>query len=166
MIDLEMIWFIVFGALAVASAIKAVTSRDIMHSALFFGLMLLCVALVYISLNAEFIAAVQVLIYMGAIIVLILFVIMLTGGVEETLRDTTKTSWMIPVALSLLFILLLANSLNVITGEYTPEAWTLGIRDIGVSMLNEHLFPFEVISLVLLVAMAGTIFVIKGGWMK
>ncbi|RLI93982.1 MAG: hypothetical protein DRO92_03470 [Candidatus Altiarchaeales archaeon] len=155
MIDIELIWFSAFGVLTIISAINVVISRNVIHSALSLGFMMLCVALLYISLNAEFIAMVQILVYIGAVIVLILFVIMLTGGIEKTVMK----SILIPLIPSLLFIILIINSINV--GWYKPVVWKYNVKDIGNLILNEYVFPFEVISLILLVAMVGTIFITK-----
>jgi len=155
MIDIELVWFSAFGVLTIISAINVVISRNVIHSALSLGFMMLCVALLYISLNAEFIAMVQILVYIGAVIVLILFVIMLTGGIEKTVMK----SILIPLIPSLLFIILIINSINV--EWYKAGVWKYNVKDIGNLILNEYVFPFEVISLILLVAMVGTIFITK-----
>jgi NADH-quinone oxidoreductase subunit J len=75
---LELIAFLIIALITLLSAISVISSKEIFHSALFLALMLLGVAGLFIMLNAEFLAAIQVLIYAGAIIVLILFAIMLT----------------------------------------------------------------------------------------
>ncbi|MCS4541197.1 MAG: NADH-quinone oxidoreductase subunit J [Euryarchaeota archaeon] len=74
----DLLAFLVLGLTAIVSSILVLESKEIFHSALYLALMFVCVAGLFILLNAEFLAAIQILIYAGAVIVLILFAIMLT----------------------------------------------------------------------------------------
>ena len=74
----EELAFLILSLLSISSSILVLKSKEIVHSALYLALMFICVAGLFILLNAEFLAAIQILIYAGAVIVLILFAIMLT----------------------------------------------------------------------------------------
>ena len=157
----EVIFYFV-AALAVLGALGVVLARNVVHSALFLVLALLAVAGVFILLSAEFLAIVQVLIYGGAVTILILFAMMLTR-----VRDT-------PQALDgpqRPFAALAAGAflgLSVVS-VVTTDAWD-GVEEINVvsfNALGDPLFrnwaaPFEVASLVLLVALIGAIILARG----
>ncbi|MEM2933986.1 MAG: NADH-quinone oxidoreductase subunit J [Methanocellales archaeon] len=80
---LDLLLFLALAAIIVLAAIGVVWTRLVVHSAIYLALTFICVAGLYVLLNAELLAAIQVLIYVGAIVVLIIFGIMLTGGGEE-----------------------------------------------------------------------------------
>ena len=148
---------IVFAFLAgimLASAVGMVTSRNAVYSALYLVLNFVTIAVFYIVLNAPFIAMVQITVYAGAIVVLFLFVIMLLGA--ERLRGATATGWQFYAAL-VLGLVLLAALLTQVTGSVAPEQ-TLPELDaspeaIGTALFGSYVFPFEVTSILLLVAM-------------
>ena len=166
--NLTLILFIVVAAVAVASAAGLLISRNAVYAALFLVLNFASVAVFYLLLGAPFIALAQVTVYAGAIMVLFLFVIMLLGG--EKLPRVKVLPWQRPAAIALAAILfveagfllfqrvqLTANLANPIAAVNTTE-----YLQIFASMLfKEYLLPFEVTSIVLLVAMIGTIVLTK-----
>ena len=140
-----------------------VTLKNIFHSLLFLALSFLGVAGVYLLLSADFLAAVQVLIYIGAIVVLMMFALMLTHRVMTTnLSQTLGQWWMtsLPVALGILVILFRVFVVYP-WGVEAPAgaAPTTGI--IGQTLLTKYVLPFELASIVLLVAMVGAIILAK-----
>ncbi len=150
--------FYVIAALAVAGGLGVVLGRNTVYAALFLILSLLAVAGVYILLASEFLALVQILIYAGAITVLMLFALMLTraGDLPETM---TGAQWpLAAIASSLLMGLLV---ITVATSNWPGDEDGM-ITRIPFELLGEALFrqwavPFEIASLVLLVALVGAI---------
>src|SRR6266576_4539863 len=93
--SIELILFYIFGAIAVASAILVVASRNVVHSAAFLGATLFAVAGLFLTLHAEFLAGVQVIVYVGGILVLFVFVIMLISLERSTTERQFNRQWMI-----------------------------------------------------------------------
>jgi NADH-quinone oxidoreductase subunit J len=158
------ILFLVIGAFILVAAVLAVTARNIIHAALWLIASFFAVGALYFLMEAEFLGVAQVLVYVGAISILILFAIMLT-------RDTTNAEdhrmdrrwWTALVAAAALFGLLLAPT--VLTTEWAtvppPQpgqpAGIATAREIGTAFMREYLLPFEVASILLLVALVGAI---------
>ncbi len=150
--------FYLLSFIIIISAIYVVTLRNIFHSALFLILTLFSVAGIYILLNAEFLAAVQVLIYVGAISVLIIFAIMLTSQLAAKRISQSNEQVMIGIFVCAGFLLAslgsLANTVWRIVDKPLPENNTLTI---GKLLMNEYVLPFEVVSVVLLAALIGAV---------
>ncbi len=152
------IGFYTFGLLSVAGAIGMVTARRLVHSALFLVASFLGVAAVYLLLGADFLAAVQVLIYAGAVMILMLFAIMLTPGQTEEggARHLGQKLGAGLVAVSFLvvagFTLLRTNWSLVATPADQPTT-----EAIGKLLLSSYVLPFEMASVLLLAAMVGAI---------
>lgn len=154
--------FYVVAAVTVLGALGVVLARNIVHSALFLVLALLAVAAVFILLAAEFLAIVQVLIYGGAVAILILFVMMLTR-VRETPEalDGPQRPFAALAAGAFLGISLTAIFSADWPGE-TDEATVVSIEDIGSQLFTTWAVPFEIASLVLIVALVGAIILARG----
>jgi len=166
--NLTLILFIVLAAVAVASAVGLLVSRNTVYAALFLVLNFATVAVFYLLLGAPFIALAQVTIYAGAIMVLFLFVIMLLGS--EKLPRGQVLPWQRPMAIILVAILLaeagflLFQRLKLTATLANPEAsinTTDSLRTLGMLLFNQYLLPFEVTSVLLLVAMVGVIVLTK-----
>jgi NADH-quinone oxidoreductase subunit J len=137
-----------------------VTSRNAVHAALFLVINFSTIAVFYLVLNAPFLAMVQVAVYAGAIMVLFLFVIMLLGA--EKLEVTSKLAWQRPLALLLALALVLEGGYLFIERLGTQPAVTEALVDsspqaVGDLLFDGYLFPFEITSVLLLVAMIGAI---------
>ncbi|MCI0520354.1 MAG: NADH-quinone oxidoreductase subunit J [Chloroflexi bacterium] len=157
----NIILFAILAVVAVVAALGMLFSRSAVYAALFLILNFATVAVFYLLLNAAFIALTQVTVYAGAIMVLFLFVIMLLGA-EHTGR-TPAAWWMQPLALSLGGVLLV-ETLYIIFAQrlHLPAAVVadpaFGAPDsVGKILFNQYLLPFEVTSILLLVAMIGAI---------
>jgi len=154
--------FYIVAGLTIFFAFRIVISRNIFHSAIFLALALIGVAAVYLYLDAEFLAVVQILIYVGAVVTLFIFAIMLTEKMHDrTIRQANKgvlTSAI--VALALFYILI-----NVIEKGAWRESAARdgGLRELGRSLMSTYALPFEVMSLLLLVALVGAIVIGKTG---
>ena len=152
----EVIFYFV-AALTVLGALGVVLARNVVHSALFLILALLAVAGVFILLSAEFLAIVQVLIYGGAVTILILFAMMLTRvrDMPQAL-DGPQKPFAALAAAAFLGLSVLAAVSTEWPGE-TEQITLVPFRDLGESLFRNWAAPFEVASLVLLVALIGAI---------
>ncbi|HXQ32758.1 MAG TPA: NADH-quinone oxidoreductase subunit J [Anaerolineales bacterium] len=164
---LDLALFLTLAIVAVASSLGMLVSRNAVYAALFLVLNFVTVAVFYLLLGAPFIAMAQITVYAGAIMVLFLFVIMLLGA--ESL--TGIGSWrkiLFPGALAVILFLEAAYLLIVKArpaGDVLrPEAVVNtmdNLRQLGTSLFRDYLLPFEVVSILLLVAMVGAIILTK-----
>jgi len=158
----EEVIFYVVAAVTVIAAIGVVTARNVVHSALFLILALLAVAGVFILLAAEFLAIVQVLIYGGAVTILVLFAMMLTRvrDMPAALDGPQR-----PFAALAAGAFLAMSIVAVTTTEWPGETETINvisIEQIGNALFTTWAVPFEVASLVLMVALIGAIVLARG----
>lgn len=161
MITLKQFAFIVMALVVLGPALLVVTVKNIFHSLLFLALSFLGVAGVYLLLSADFLAAVQVLVYIGAVIILMMFALMLTHRVmTNTLRQATKQWWLaLPVSAGVFGVLYRVFVMN--HWQYHPAAQRPTTGIIGEALLTRYVLPFELASIVLLVAMVGAIVLAK-----
>jgi len=163
--------FVAFAAILVVSSLLVILHRNPLTSALFLVLAFCSLAAIYLLLHAEFIGLVQVVVYAGAIMVLFLFVIMylnLGHDVESgaTLVLRRGLGWLLGAALVAEGVLLLRGRLAL--GPATPAALTGAALDpgntqqVGLLLYSRYLFPFEITSIILLVAMIGAIVIARG----
>jgi NADH-quinone oxidoreductase subunit J len=162
--------FVVTSLAAVFAAVMVVTRRNPIHSAMFLILNFLCIAVLYLLLNFQFIAIIQVMIYAGAIMMLVIFVIMLLSAEEEGRKRKIRVSFAQMLGIVLVFILfallIFGVAVNVLPGEqgeFTPERVAeLGdIKTIAGLLFTKFLFPFEVASIILLVGIIGAVILSK-----
>jgi NADH-quinone oxidoreductase subunit J len=151
--------FYLIAALMVVSAIRVVTSNNVVHAALWLVLVLAGVAAQYILAAAEFVAVSQVLVYVGAVMVLFLFGIMLTRAQIGAERDLNNRNWAIgiPVALILLGLLAWAIIDNYGDDKLPEAAGPRDTQDIADAVLAPYLVPFLALSFILLAAAIGAI---------
>jgi NADH-quinone oxidoreductase subunit J len=159
---MNLLIFYVLAIIAAGSAMMVVTLKNIFHSALFLVLAFFSIAGLYVILNAEFLAAVQVLIYVGAITILMIFAIMLTHQLfSKSLRQVNEQ--VIPASL----IVLVFFALSIFT--LVKTAWPISggqlpsdrIFEMGRLLMSDYVIPFEVVSIVLLVALIGAIIIAR-----
>lgn len=139
-------------------ALFVVMSRDIFHSAVFLVLTLLGVACVYLYLDAEFLAGVQILIYIGAIMTLFIFAIMLTSDTKVKLARRINLRLALSAAASFAIFAIFLKIIRL--DAWQPQVLDpapLGLAQIGKSLMTDFGLPFEVISLVSLAALIGAI---------
>lgn len=160
----ELIIFIILGAVAIASAIGMLISKHAVYAALFLVLNFATVAIFYLMLGSPFIALSQVTVYGGAIMVLFLFVIMLLGA--ETIK--AELSWKKVAAPLVLAVVLLIQAFLVVvskTGvsDLAADSTVAGASPVPLaeSLFTTYLLPFEITSILLLVAMVGAIVLTK-----
>ena len=164
---IDLILFLILALVAIATAVGMLLSRNAVYSALFLVLNFATVAVFYILLGAPFIAMAQITVYAGAIMVLFLFVIMLLGA-DKIPGKLDWRKFIAPVVLAGILVVetvyLLAFR-GVPTGAVThPDASVNSVESLqrmGMILFNEYLLPFEVTSILLLVAMVGAIVLTK-----
>jgi len=166
--DLTFILFIVLAVTAIATAAGLLVSRNAVYAALFLVLNFATVAVFYLMLGAPFIAMAQVTVYAGAIMVLFLFVIMLLGA--EKLPKGEVLPWQRPLAIGTAAILL-AEAVYLLFARVQTSALILppgtaansmeSLRTMAKELFGTYLLPFEVTSILLLVAMVGAIVLTK-----
>lgn len=142
--------------ITVGSALMIVVSRNLIHAVVYLILSFVGVAGLYLTLSAEFIAMVQILVYVGAIAVLMLFAIMLT---PRAARDNSETLMRYP-ALILMGLIIAAGTfvaLETNWGAMRGEAIGEQTRIIGESLINEFVLPFEIAAVLLTAALVGAI---------
>jgi NADH-quinone oxidoreductase subunit J len=156
--------FILFGAMAVGCALAMVAQRNPLYSAISLIGVFVSLACLYMTLQAPFIAAVQVIVYAGAIMVLVVFVIMLLN-VEEEARRPVRLHFLIPLGI-LLAAILIGEAAFILKLPGTPsriDAYGQRPSDVGLTasigtgLFTEYLLPFEVTSVLILMALVGAI---------
>ncbi len=161
----DQFFFLLFALLLLAGAVAVVTMRNLFHAALCMAFCFFAVAGLFVFLQADFLAVVSVLIGIGAIAILIIFAIMLTRGVGVGAAGLTRR-W--PLALTLVVIVF-----GVLTTVFTGFAWPTtqpppvgddAITTLGIALVDpsQYLIPFEVVGVMLVAALIGSIYIARG----
>jgi NADH-quinone oxidoreductase subunit J len=155
------IFFYALAALGLFAALMVVTRKNPVHAAMFLVFAFFCVAGIYVTLSAEFIAAVQVLVYAGGIVVLFLFVIMLVplrAGLAPLPVRRGAAALLLAALVAGAFMVFFQRARDSEVSRLTPDLSTLGqIEVVGDALYTRYLLPFEVASVLLLVAMIGAV---------
>jgi len=163
---MEQVFFFYFAFVIAAASVLVVAVRNPIYSALALLIMFFHVAGLYVTLHAEFLAAVQIIVYAGAILVLYLFVVMLLNLRQD---DRYHRQWPMATAVGVTLVIeaVILTAMKgwttpvVGTGTETTVGGTSNSEAIGDVLYSTYLFPFEVASLILLVAMIGAIILAK-----
>jgi NADH-quinone oxidoreductase subunit J len=156
----HLILFLIFGAICVAGAINLLVQRHPINSALSLVVVMGALAVEYLLLGAEFVAAVQVIVYAGAIMVLFVFVIMLlNAGTEERTEGGSYVAMIVGIPGLLIGSVLVAWVLLVHSGTRSVDAGALSgsPKELAPLLFHEFLLPFEVTSILVLVAIMGAV---------
>jgi NADH-quinone oxidoreductase subunit J len=163
-------WLVFLGTalVAIIASILMVTRRNPIHAALLMILTFLCTAVLFFLLQRPFIGIIQVLVYAGAIMMLIVFVIMLLE-LEEELLGILRISYSKTVGVLCVLLIMLGLFFAVFggargpSGGYTPEKMSeLGsVRAVGKLLFTDYLLPFEIVSVLLMAAIVGAIVLAK-----
>lgn len=155
--------FLVIAAVSVFAAVQLVTVKNLVHGALYLVIALLGVATTFLLLTAEFLAWVQVLIYVGAVIVLLLFGLMLTRApIGKTALDRQQKLVAAPVAIAL-FLVTMPVLWRYFDGrQISFDSGAAGNTEaLGTELFTRFVLPFEVVSVLLLAALVGAVFLAK-----
>jgi NADH-quinone oxidoreductase subunit J len=167
---MELLFFYVFGGVAIGSAVLVVTNKNVLHAALFLILTFFCVAAIYIILRAEFLAAVQILLYVGAVMALFIFTILLINVMQaQFLRQFHGQR---PLA-GILVVALLGETMFLLLSDFRgnfplmqevpPETMSkVGLQTLSNLLLTDYLLLFEVASVLLLAALIGAVVLARG----
>lgn len=156
--------FVYLAAVIIATSVLAVTRRHPVHSVLWMLVVFVHIAVLYLFLHAEFLAVIQLIIYAGAVLVLFLFVLMLLNLRPPDMEGRFQRHWGLGAALAASFLALLAVTLARSRITVEPGSWTMdlvqqdsNIRILGKVLFTDFLLPFEIASLILLVAILGAV---------
>lgn len=149
--------FVLVGLISAVSAVLSVTTRHVVHAALWLVVCLGTVAGCYVVLGAELVALVQVLIYVGAVVVLVLFALMLTRAPIGPNQELSTPWWqrLLAAALGLALTALLAATLVPLVGEGALEPRNGDTRAVSAAVFGTWVWPFELLSVLLLAALIG-----------
>jgi NADH-quinone oxidoreductase subunit J len=151
--------FVIVAIFTLGGAVGVVATRNVVHAALFLLLSLLGAAGAYLLLFAEFLALVQVLIYGGAVTIVVLFAVMLTRSSEYP-RITDNRQWPLGLITAIVLAVILGAAFwlapDVVAEPQAPE-----FKELGASLFTKWALPFEIASLVLLVALIGAIIIAR-----
>lgn len=157
-----------FAGLAIGCAISMVAQRNPLYSAISLIGVFISLACLYVTLAAPFIAAVQVIVYAGAIMVLVVFVIMLLN-VEEEERRPMRMRSLIPIGIGLAAALFAETAFIIFFVQASPGTPTRNVSDVGLTssigagLFTSYLLPFEITSILLLMAVVGAMTLARGG---
>jgi NADH-quinone oxidoreductase subunit J len=160
--------FILFAGMAVGCAISVVVQRNPLYSAISLIGVFISLACLYVTLAAPFIAAVQVIVYAGAIMVLVVFVIMLLN-VEEEERQPVRLRTLVPIAVALAAVFFAETAFIIFFVQTSPATPVGGVSDVGLTssigagLFTTYLLPFEVTSILLLMAVVGAMTLARRG---
>lgn len=162
-LNLNTILFVLLALGAIGSAMMTVTRKNPVASAMYLVMHFFMLAGLYLSLNAQFTAIVQILVYAGAIMVLVVFVIMLLNlGDEDKLLEKYNVRTMIGMFASGVFIALIIPLLRGLSPKISDASLQIGTTEnIGTVLFRDYLFPFEAVSLLLLTAIVGAVILAK-----
>ena len=164
--NLAQFLFYAFSVLAVASAVVILFTRKILYAALGLMLTLLCVAAIYVFAQADFLAVTQIIVYIGGILVLIIFAVMLTNQISGKPLITESHHRLTGFLLSASFLVVLV--LSIFRMNFKEQGWMNreGIREstvepFGIKLMSDNLLPFELAAILLLIALLGAVYIAK-----
>ncbi len=157
----EMVFFFIFAIIAVVSAVGVVTLRNPVHSVLSLMVCFLQMAALFVLLRSPFLAAIQIFVYVGAVLVLFLFVIMMLDIRQASMKRFVSggQSWIIALLVILIaeMIYILSRSSFADMAVSTSSSIDGSVEEMGMALFTTYLLPFEIISMILLVALLGAI---------
>jgi NADH-quinone oxidoreductase subunit J len=157
-----MTWpFALLAVLTLAGAVAAISLRNLVHCALALTVAFAGLAAVYLQLNAQFVGFAQILIYIGAVAILIVFAILLTRGTQPPRRSIFSSTWAVGAAIAVAVFGVLAGmilSSRALTRD-TPPLPCPSVRQIGDQLMTKYILPLEVIGLLLTAALIGAVII-------
>jgi NADH-quinone oxidoreductase subunit J len=157
-------FFVYLAAMVLGGSILVVTRRHPVHSVMWMLLVFVHIAILFIFLNADFLAAMQIIIYAGAVLVLFLFVLMLLDLRAPDLERRLQKQWPLGVILAASFLVLFGVILSRTRTHVEPGRYTVdfiqsqgNVSTVGKVLFSDFLLPFEIASLILLVAILGAV---------
>jgi NADH-quinone oxidoreductase subunit J len=160
----QLVAFLVLAAVAVAGAVNVILQRHPIHSAISLIAVMVALAGLYLLLESEFIAAVQIIVYAGAIMVLFVFVIMLLNAGAEERTSMSRMARYAGVPLAIFLLIELAYQIAAATLSMTPQPPAEGVtRGLSLLLFQDFVFPFELTSVLILIAILGALVLAQRG---
>jgi NADH-quinone oxidoreductase subunit J len=157
-----MTWpFAILAMLTLASAVAAMSMRNLVHCALMLTVTFAGLAAFYLQLDAQFVGFAQVLVYIGAVAILVVFAILLTRSSELPRQSIFSTTWVVGVGIAVAVFGLLSGlilSSRTLTREIRPPP-EISVRQIGDQLMNKFILPLEVVGLLLTAALIGAVII-------
>ena len=158
----ELVIFFLLAGAAVAGALNLILQRHPIHSALSLVVVMMALAGLYLLQGAEFIAAVQIIVYAGAIMVLFIFVIMLLNAGEEERTNLSRMARWVGLPLGIFLLLQLVYWIGrAPEAPATVAASPAPTRELAMMLFQEFVFPFELTSILILIAILGALVLAK-----
>ena len=151
--------FIILSLIILASGMAAMALRNLVHCALSLAITFAGLAALYLQLNAEFVGFAQILVYVGAVAILIVFAILLTRGSEPPVERLYSRSWAAGLTVALIvFALIAAVILSSKALPPAPSSVPVGtVRQLGDQLMSRYVLPLEVLGLLLTAALIGAV---------
>jgi len=154
----QLVIFLVLAAIAIAGAVSVILQRHPIHSAISLIVVMMALAGLFLLLESEFIAAVQIIVYAGAIMVLFVFVIMLLNAGAEERTNMSRMARYAGVPLAIFLLIELAYQIGAATLPMTPQPPAENVtRGISMLLFQDFVFPFELTSILILIAILGAL---------
>lgn len=151
----------VLAALTVAGGLAAVTLKNLVHCALAVTIAFLGLALLFLSLDAQFVGFAQILIYIGAVAILVVFAILMTRGAEAPTQGVFSRTWLTGVLIAAAVFAALGlgvlESAHALPSQSAAPAVT--VHDIGMALVGRYVLPLEIVALLLTAATIGAVIV-------
>jgi NADH:ubiquinone oxidoreductase subunit 6 (subunit J) len=153
--------FALIAAVTIAAAVAAMSLRNLVHCALSLTIVFAGLAAAYVQLDAQFVGFAQILVYVGAVAILIVFAILLTRGSETAPPNILSPGWLtgIATAIAVLGVLVYAISRSFVSQRPPPPTPEATVRQIGDAMMHQFILPLEVVGLLLTAALIGAVII-------
>jgi len=153
--------FIIIGTITVVAAVAAMCLRNLVHCALSLAVTFAGLALLYLGLDAQFVGLAQLLVYVGAIAILIVFAILLTRGSEAPTESILSATWYVGIGIAAVVFVLIG--VVILTSKALPPLQAAvpetSVRQLGDQLMTKYVLPLEVLGLLLTVALIGAMIV-------
>lgn len=166
-LSLQQVLFYVSGAIILFAGLRVVTAQRVFHSALWLAVALATQAVLYLLLNAEFVAVVQIMVYVGAVIVLLIFAVMLTAQAGDVnVAQTNRLGLASALGAAVVFYGLVKTLGATHFGTGEAAAVAVGaehgnLQAIGKLLFSDYIYPFELIALILFTALVGAVLIAR-----
>lgn len=160
----QMVIFLVLAAIAIAGAVNVILQRHPIHSAISLISVMIALAGLFLLLESEFIAVVQIIVYAGAIMVLFVFVIMLLNAGAEERTNMSRMARYAGVPLAIFLLIELAYQIGAAALSMTPQPLAEDVtRRLSMLLFQDFVFPFELTSILILIAILGALVLAQRG---
>jgi NADH-quinone oxidoreductase subunit J len=155
------ITFAIIACVTIAAGVAAISLRNLVHCALALTISFAGLAAAYLQLGAQFVGFTQILVYVGAVAILIVFAILLTRGSEAPQQSMVSSGWLtgVAVTVAVLGVLVYAISKSFVIQQSAPPETIVTVRQIGDALMNKFVLPLEVVGLLLTAALIGAVII-------